>query len=68
MGKSSCRIIRGCTNRKSKGAQEAHEAIRPTAVGRTPESIKVLFIGRSGQTVRSHLAALHGQPDVRRDF
>jgi DNA topoisomerase I len=24
-----------------KGAQEAHEAIRPTAVGRTPESVKV---------------------------
>ena len=26
--------------RKSKGAQEAHEAVRPTVPGRTPESVK----------------------------
>src|SRR5579864_9253054 len=28
---------------KSKSAQEAHEAIRPTSVGRAPESIKSLL-------------------------
>src|ERR1035438_3723021 len=28
---------------KSKSAQEAHEAIRPTAVSRTPESIKTFL-------------------------
>ncbi len=27
-------------NNKSKGAQEAHEAIRPTGIGRDPESLK----------------------------
>jgi len=30
---------------KSKGAQEAHEAIRPTAATRTPESIKAFLTG-----------------------
>ncbi|WP_255992150.1 type I DNA topoisomerase [Chitinolyticbacter albus] len=28
---------------KSKNAQEAHEAVRPTAIGRTPESIKTFL-------------------------
>ena len=37
---------------KSKGAQEAHEAIRPTEVGRTPESIKI-FLDRNQYKIYS---------------
>ncbi len=33
----------GATGRKTKGAQEAHEAIRPTDVSHTPESLKSIL-------------------------
>jgi DNA topoisomerase I len=38
---------------KSKGAQEAHEAIRPTSVSRTPDSIEAALLahGRDGRAL-----------------
>ena len=34
---------------RAKGAQEAHEAIRPTSVMRDPESLKAAFTGHDGR-------------------
>ena len=51
---------------KSKNAQEAHEAIRPTSVTRTPESLKDVLSNEQMRLYDVDLAALHGQSDVQR--
>ena len=38
--KSFCRQRRGMYTKKVKGAQEAHEAVRPTSVRREPEAVR----------------------------
>ena len=49
---------------KSKNAQEAHEAIRPTDPTRRPEHIQTLSLRRSVQALSAHLAAVHCVADV----
>ena len=48
---------------KSALAQEAHEAIRPTSVLRTPEAMRAVLDTAAGAAVRTDLATLCGQPD-----
>jgi DNA topoisomerase-1 len=48
---------------KAKNAQEAHEAIRPTSVSRTPEALRGHLDSRSAEALRADLEA-HGRlPD-----
>ena len=51
---------------KVANAQEAHEAIRPTAVARTPQEIKPFLEQRAGAAIRADLAAVCRQPDAAR--
>ena len=53
--------------RKAKGAQEAHEAIRPTAPQRDPESVKPFLSSAAVPALPADLAALHRQPDAAGD-
>ncbi len=46
-----------------KGAQEAHEAIRPTDVSRRPEAVKKFLKKDEFARLRADLAALRGLPD-----
>ncbi len=48
---------------RAKNAQEAHEAIRPTSVRRTPGRAAGQVGAGPVASVRAHLAAVHGQPD-----
>ena len=50
---------------KSKGAQEAHEAIRPTSFQRDPDSAGPLARLRGAAAVSAHLAARARLPDDR---
>ena len=52
--------------KKVKGAQEAHEAIRPTSIRREPDSLKQLLNRGPVPDVRAHMEANAGQPDDRR--
>ena len=61
--RSSCRTSLPSTRSKSKGAQEAHEAIRPTSPHRDPQSVKKLLSAPAVQALPARLAAVHGQPD-----
>ena len=48
---------------KQKTAQEAHEAVRPTDVTRRPRDVAKFLDVRSGQALRTGLAARDGEPD-----
>ena len=50
---------------KKKGGkvQDAHEAIRPTGVERTPESMKRFLNSRSAEALYSGLETVRVQPD-----
>ena len=48
---------------RAVGAQEAHEAIRPTSANRTPETVKAFLSNRPVQALPADLAALRGLPD-----
>ena len=48
---------------KSKNAQEAHEAIRPTSVARTPETLEGIVDDDQLRSVHAYLAAHDGVPD-----
>ena len=50
--------------RKAKGAQEAHEAIRPTAPHRDPASVKPFLSTPAVPAVSAHLAAVHRLADA----
>ncbi len=54
--------------KSKKGAQDAHEAIRPTDVNRTPESLKSLSKCRRTQTLSSDLAENGRIANVARRF
>ncbi len=54
--------------KSKKDAQEAHEAIRPTDVARTPESVRPLSRRRHVQALPDDLAALRGVADGARGF
>ncbi len=54
--------------KSKKDAQEAHEAIRPTDVTRTPEDVKPVSRRRSIQALPDDLAALRRFADAARDF
>ena len=49
---------------KAKNAQEAHEAIRPTDVARTPENVARYLDDRSAQALRAGLEARRGVADA----
>ena len=49
--------------RQGQNVQDAHEAIRPTDVTRTPEQVADAPPARPGPPLRPDLAALRGQPD-----
>ena len=49
---------------KIKNAQEAHEAIRPTDVARTPDSVAALRVVRSAPALRTDLEAGRGLADA----
>ena len=49
---------------RAKNAQEAHEAIRPTDVARTPDSVAALPQRRPAPAVRAGLEARGRQPDA----
>ncbi len=51
------------TFKSKKDAQDAHEAIRPTEVKHTPESVKRYLERRAVQALPAHLAALCGVAD-----
>ena len=53
----------GLHARRSKGAQEAHEAIRPTSPHRDPASVKQFLSPPAVPALSADLAAIHGQPD-----
>lgn len=53
--------------RKSKGAQEAHEAIRPADPRRHPDSLKSHLSGPTA-ALPPRLAAFYRQPDEKRDL
>ena len=48
---------------KSKNAQEAHEAVRPTDPDRTPQRRRQICRPRSGTALRADLESRHRQPD-----
>ena len=48
---------------KTKNAQESHEAIRPTSIARTPDSMRRSSDRRSGAPLRDDLEAHSGLPD-----
>ena len=48
---------------KSKNAQEAHEAIRPTSAARTPDSVAPYLDRRRAQALRADLEAHRRLPD-----
>ena len=49
--------------RSKKGAQDAHEAIRPTVLDRPPESVAGVSLEGGAGSLHSHLEPLRGQPD-----
>ena len=49
---------------KAKNAQEAHEAVRPTDVGRTPDKCRALSLARAAAALRTDLEARRRQPDA----
>ena len=51
---------------KTRNAQEAHEAIRPTNMDREPELLRGRLDADQYRLVRNHLAARHSKPDERR--
>jgi hypothetical protein len=50
-------------HRVKAGAQDAHEAIRPTSVARTPEMVKSLPEPGSIPPLQADLGTFRGQPD-----
>ena len=48
---------------KAKNAQEAHEAIRPTDMGRLPKQVAQLSRCRAGPALRADLDPHHREPD-----
>ena len=48
---------------KAKNAQEAHEAIRPTDLSRTPEDVAALSRQATSAALRADLEAHRGEPD-----
>ena len=50
---------------KTRNAQEAHEAIRPTSFWRDPDAAAKFLEQRRGPPVQADLAARAGQPDGR---
>ena len=64
MAPTSARRSRPCTRTRAKNAQEAHEAIRPTSVVRTPGSRSSdISRPRPVSPLRPDLEALRRQPD-----
>ncbi len=54
------------TYKARTSAQEAHEAVRPTDVTRTPESLKGRLTGDHWKLYQLDLAAVRGLPDEAR--
>ena len=48
---------------KAKNAQEAHEAIRPTDIGRLPKHVAQVPRTRAGAALRTDLDPHHREPD-----
>ena len=55
--------VQEATRKDGKKIQDAHEAIRPTDISRTPEQIKDSLSQGSVPSVSAHLEAVCGQPD-----
>ena len=61
--RATCRQRRAIYQIKAKNAQEAHEAIRPTDVVRTPEEVARYLDERPAPALRADLEAHRREPD-----
>ena len=64
--RATCRSSRASTQSKAKNAQEAHEAIRPTDLFRTPQDVAAPSRQGPARPLRADLEAHRGEPDGKR--